>query len=183
MYTLNNKKLLRQLAQESIEYGLNHHCALSVDLTAMPAELSEIRASFVTLEEAGQLRGCIGTLEARQALAIDIAKNSYAAAFSDPRFPPVSRHEVDKLSIHISILNPAEQLNIQSESDLIQQLQPEIDGLIIEDDFHRATFLPSVWQSLPEAEKFVRHLKAKAGFKQDYWSKDIRAYRYSTESF
>lgn len=183
MYTLNNKKILRQLAKESIEYGLNHHCALSVDLMTMPAELSEIRASFVTLEEDGQLRGCIGTLEARRPLADDIAKNSYAAAFSDPRFPPVSCHEIESLAIHISILNPAEQLDIQSESSLIQQLQPEIDGLIIEDDFHRATFLPSVWQSLPEAEKFVQHLKAKAGFKQDYWSEDIRAYRYSTESF
>jgi len=182
---LSNKyrQLLKQLARESIEYGLANQRALVVDLSTMPEAFSEQRATFVTLEKNNQLRGCIGMLEAQRALAEDVVFNSYAAAFSDSRFPPVEYHELANLSIHISILTPAEQIKIQSELDLIKQLQAGIDGLIIEDNTHRATFLPSVWQSLPRAEDFVRHLKVKAGFKDDYWSKDIRAYRYSTESF
>lgn len=178
-----HRQLLKQLANDSIEYGLAHQRPLYVDLLTMPKELSELRATFVTLEINNQLRGCIGMLEAQRPLAEDVANNSYAAAFSDPRFPAIKDHELSNLSIHISILSPAVQLNIQSETDLIKQLRPDIDGLIIEDNAHRATFLPSVWQSLPHTEDFVHHLKIKAGFKVDYWSKDIRAYRYSSESF
>jgi uncharacterized protein len=177
------RQLLKHLAKDSIEYGLFNQRSLLVDLSTMPEVLTEHRATFVTLEINNQLRGCIGMLEAQRPLAEDVAANSYAAAFSDPRFPPVEDHELAKLSIHISILSPAVQLNIQSETDLIKQLQPDIDGLIIEDNSHRATFLPSVWQSLPVAEDFVHHLKIKAGFKANYWSKTIHAYRYSTESF
>ena len=168
---------------DSIEYGLANRRPLLVDLATMPDELTEHRATFVTLEINNQLRGCIGMLEAQRPLAEDVAFNSYAAAFSDSRFPPIQNDELDNLSIHISILKPAVELNIQSETELIKQLKPDIDGLIIEDNSHHATFLPSVWKSLPRAEDFVHHLKIKAGFDVDYWSKDIRAYRYSTESF
>lgn len=183
MLSDNHKKLLKQIATDSIEYGLTHQRPLLVDLLTMPDELTEHRATFVTLEINNQLRGCIGTLEVQRPLAEDVAFNSYAAAFSDSRFPSINNDELIKLSIHISILKPAVELNIQSETDLIKQLKPDIDGLIIEDNSHRATFLPSVWQSLPHAEDFVHHLKIKAGFDADYWSKNIRAYRYSTESF
>jgi uncharacterized protein len=183
MLSDNHKKLLKQLAMDSIEYGLTNRRPLRVDSSTMPDELTEHRATFVTLEINNQLRGCIGTLEVQRPLAEDVAFNSYAAAFSDSRFPSINNDELIKLSIHISILKPAVELNIQSETDLIKQLKPDIDGLIIEDNSHRATFLPSVWQSLPHAEDFVHHLKIKAGFDADYWSKNIRAYRYSTESF
>jgi AmmeMemoRadiSam system protein A len=183
MLSNNNRQLLKQLAKESIKYGFANQQPLVIDLSTMPDELSEQRATFVTLEKNNRLRGCIGMLEAQRALAEDVAINSYAAAFSDARFPPVEYYELANLAIQISILNPAEQIKIQSERDLIKQLQPGNDGLIIEDNAHRATFLPSVWQSLPNAEDFVHHLKVKAGFKDGYWSQDIRAYRYSTESF
>ncbi len=183
MLTTHHKKKLKQIAKDSIEFGLNHHRPLAIDLAKMPDELSTVRATFVTLEKNEQLRGCIGMLTARRPLAEDVADNSYAAAYSDTRFPPVDRHEINQLSIHISILNPAEQLNVKSETDLIQLLRPGIDGLIIKDKLHRATFLPSVWQSLPQVEDFVRQLKVKAGFDANYWSKDMCAYRYTTDSF
>jgi uncharacterized protein len=183
MLSGKHRQLLKKLAKDSIEYGLTNQRPFFVDLSTMPEELIEYRATFVTLEINNQLRGCIGMLEAQRALAEDVVANSYAAAFSDSRFPAVKNDELANISIHISILNPAVQLNIQSETDLITQLQADIDGLIIEDNSHRATFLPSVWQSLPHAKDFVHHLKIKAGFDADYWSKNIRAYRYSTESF
>jgi uncharacterized protein len=183
MLSDKHRQLLKKLAKDSIEYGLTNQRPFFVDLSTMPEELIEYRATFVTLEINNQLRGCIGMLEAQRALAEDVVANSYAAAFSDSRFPAVKNDELANISIHISILNPAVQLNIQSETDLITQLQADIDGLIIEDNSHRATFLPSVWQSLPRAKDFVHHLKIKAGFDADYWSKNIRAYRYSTESF
>lgn len=179
----DHRAQLKRIAKEAIDYGLEHQQALIVDLPTMPEALIATRATFVTLEENEQLRGCIGMLEARRPLAQDVASNSYAAAFTDPRFPPVSRSESENITIHISILNPSELLSIESETELIQILRPNIDGIILEDDNHRATFLPSVWQSLPKPTSFIQHLKSKAGFAADYWSKDIRAYRYTTESF
>ena len=183
MLNKENRNRLKQLARASIEFGIKHRQPIDVDLEHITSELSVIRATFVTLEKQHQLRGCIGTLEARRPLALDVAENSFAAAYSDTRFQPVARNEIKQLSIHISILNPAEQLVFNSEPDLIQLLRPEIDGLIIKDKSHQATFLPSVWQSLPRPEEFIRHLKVKAGFNANYWSKDMCAYRYTTDSF
>jgi len=183
MLNKEHRSILKQLARESIEYGIKHHQPSDVDLENIASELSIIRATFVTLEKQHQLRGCIGTLEARRPLALDVAANSYAAAFSDSRFPRVEKGELEQLDMHISILSPAHELIISSEPDLIAQLQVGVDGLIIEDNIHRATFLPTVWQSLPRPEEFVHHLKIKAGFNAGYWSKDIRAFRYNTESF
>jgi len=183
MLSNNHKIILKELAKASIEYGLKNGNPLPIDLATMPSELTEQRASFVTLEKQGQLRGCIGMLEACRPLAEDIAKNSYAAAFSDPRFPPLKQSELNELSIHISILSPPESIPCQSETDLIQQLQPGIDGLILDDGYHRATFLPSVWESLPKEIDFIHHLKMKAGLAENDWSDDLQAYRYTTEIF
>jgi len=183
MLNKENRNRLKQLARASIEFGIKHRQPIDVDLEHITSELSVIRATFVTLEKQHQLRGCIGTLEARRPLALDVAENSFAAAFSDSRFPPVEKAELEDLDIHISILSPAHELTISSESDLIGQLHVGVDGLILEDNIHRATFLPTVWQSLSKPEEFVHHLKIKAGFDAEYWSKDIRAFRYNTESF
>ena len=183
MLSDHQKSSLKQIAKDSIEYGLAHHRPLGIDLTTLSTALTTVRATFVTLEKNEQLRGCIGMLTAHRPLAEDVAYNSYAAAYSDTRFPPVDSHEINQLSIHISILNPAEELDFKSETELIQLLRPGIDGLIIEDKSRRATFLPSVWQSLPQAEDFIRHLKIKAGFDAKYWSNNICAYRYTTDSF
>lgn len=183
MLSNNHRQILKDLAKTSIKHGLKYGRPLQIDLTTMADELTEQQASFVTLEKQGQLRGCIGMLEACRPLAEDIAKNSFAAAFSDPRFPPLNESELDDICIHLSILSPAEIIPCQSEAELIQQLQPDIDGLILDDGLHRATFLPSVWESLPKPTDFIHHLKMKAKLPSSGWSQDLRAYRYTTESF
>lgn len=175
--------LLRQIALEAVEYGLKHGKHLPIETSRYPTPLQNTGASFVTLKMAGQLRGCIGSLEAYQPLVNDVAHNAYAAAFSDPRFQPVSNSELEKLEFHISVLTPALAMVFDSEQDLLKQIRPGVDGLVLEDGQHRGTFLPAVWESLPDAESFLRHLKQKAGLPQDYWSESIKVSRYTTESF
>lgn len=200
-----HQQRLLELAKSSIQHGLQKGQPLKINLDDYPEELTERRATFVTLEINHQLRGCIGMLEAVRPLAEDIAENAYLAAFKDPRFPPLEANELDKLEIHLSILTPAEPVSFSSEQDLISQLQPGIDGLILEEPEiynvanngeqlppridglilekgrRRGTFLPSVWEQLPEPEQFLQHLKLKAGLPPDYWSENIRIYRYRTE--
>ena len=171
------------LARESIAHGLKTGKPLKIKLADYPPEFSEPRASFVTLERRQQLRGCIGMLEAVRPLAEDVAENAFAAAFSDRRFPPLAADELNDLDLHISILSPAVAIAFNSEQDLLSQLQPAIDGLILADGMHRATFLPAVWEALPSPSQFLRHLKLKAGLPADYWSDSIKFYRYSTETF
>jgi AmmeMemoRadiSam system protein A len=175
------RKILLDWAKASIEYGLETGRPISPDLSQFPEKFSERRATFVTLEKHKQLRGCIGTLEAIRPLLEDITQNAFAAAFNDPRFLPVQRNELDDLAIHISVLSPAKPMTFTSEQDLITQLHPGIDGLIIEDKGRRGTFLPSVWESLPKPEDFLSHLKLKAGLPENYWSNTIKIYRYTTE--
>lgn len=183
MLTDSHRLFLKELAKKSISYGLKHGRPLPIDNSALAEQLTVPRATFVTLQKHGQLRGCIGMLEAIRPLAEDIAYNSYAAAFSDPRFPSVSEDELADLSIHISILSPAERIHCQSEAELLVLLRPNVDGLILDNGIHHATFLPSVWESLSDPTDFVRNLKMKAGLKEYYWSPELRAYRYTTDSF
>jgi len=183
MYNDEQRDALLAIARDCIEHGLAHGEPLEVDLAGLPDPLCEARASFVTLEKDGQLRGCIGTLEARRPLAEDIAQNAYAAAFRDPRFAPVTPEEWPTIDLQISILSPPEAMRVTSEEDLLDQLRPGIDGLILEEGHARATFLPSVWAHTPDPRNFLRHLKHKAGLPPHYWSDSIRAYRYTTESF
>jgi len=176
-----HRQLLLRVALSSIQHGLQTGKPLAVNLIEYPAELTEQRATFVTLQKNGQLRGCIGMLEAVRPLVQDIAENAFSAAFRDPRFPPLEVDELEGLEIHLSLLTPAEPMIFSSEQDLLLQLQPGIDGLILEEGYRRGTFLPSVWESLPEPRQFLRHLKQKAGLPAGYWSENIRIYRYRTE--
>ena len=178
-----DRTTLLGVARESIRQGLTEGHPLAVDVKDYSSVLRQQRASFVTLNLNGQLRGCIGHLEACQALVQDITENAFAAAFRDPRFPPLSAEEFPRLQVHISVLSPAEPMTFTSEADLIAQLRPGVDGLILEDGAARGTFLPSVWDSLPNPEDFLRHLKNKAGLPSRHWSPDLRIYRYRTESF
>ncbi len=180
-YNEQERKILLDWAKASIEYGLETGRPISPDLSQFPEKFSEPRATFVTLEKHNQLRGCIGTLEAIRPLLEDVTQNAFSAAFNDPRFPPVQQNELDDLAIHISILSPAKPVSFTLEQDLIAQLRPGIDGLIIEDKGRRGTFLPSVWESLPNPEDFLAHLKLKAGLPESYWSDSIKIYRYTTE--
>ena len=176
-----NKRSLLDLAYRSIETGLKTGHPLNINLRDYSAELSQQRATFVTLEKNKQLRGCMGVLEAALPLAEDISENAFSAAFRDPRFPPLQHSELAGLEIHLSILSPSEEMIFTSEEDLITQIRPNIDGLILESGSRRGTFLPSVWQSIPLPVQFVQHLKQKAGLAKNYWSDQIKVYRYTTE--
>lgn len=170
-----------EIARTSIMHGLDHGTASTIDLSGMPPQLQEFGACFVTLEIDNQLRGCIGSLEAYQPLAEDLAKNSFAAAFQDPRFPSLSIDEFAKTAVKISLLTPPSPMNFNSEDDLISQIRPGVDGLILSDGGYRGTFLPSVWEQLPSPELFLQHLKRKAGLPANYWSDTMQIERYQTE--
>ena len=183
--TLNQdqRRILLDIAGHSIQEGMEKGAALSVDPADYAAELQASRACFVTLNKQGRLRGCIGHLQAIQPLVTDVADNAFAAAFRDPRFPPLQQPEYPELEIHISVLSPPEPMQFDSQQDLLQQIRPGIDGLILKDGSFRGTFLPSVWESLPKAVDFLNQLKLKAGLPTDHWSDTVVVSRYTTESF
>ena len=180
--TSHEGRLLLDVARTSIRVGVFGEGPLVPDPERFPARLREPGAAFVTLELGGDLRGCIGSLEPRRSLVEDVAANAHGAAFRDPRFPPVNLEEEPFLSIHLSILGPQVRLPVRSEQELLQELVPGLDGLVVDaGGFRRATFLPQVWEQLPEPVAFLAHLKKKAGLTPDYWAEDLRFYRYRME--
>ena len=183
MYNDDERKQLLKLAEAPIRYGLDHQRLLPVTLTDYPEALRQPAACFVTLQRHGELRGCIGSIAARHPLVTDVVHNAWAAAFTDPRFPPLTAGELHELELHISVLTSPQPMCFSSESDLISQLKPGVDGLIIEDQGCRGTFLPSVWESLPKPADFLCHLKMKAGLPPNYWSNTLQVSCYQTESF
>lgn len=180
-YTDSERQQLLQIAQDSIRHGLETGKPLVVKLEGLSADLQAERATFVTLHKNGQLRGCIGTLAACLPLAQDVAQRAYAAAFDDQRFPPVRADELGRLEISISILTPPEPMQFASEAELLEQIQPQVDGLVLQAGYHKGVFLPSVWESLPDKREFLRQLKRKAGLPGDYWSEEVRVSRFRTE--
>jgi uncharacterized protein len=180
--TPDDRHTLHRLAKQAIASGVNQGAPLTVDIQQFSPALRTPRATFVTLTLNGRLRGCVGTLEAMRPLADDVARNAYAAAFSDHRFDPVSAQELPHLEIHISLLSPPQPMQVQSEADLLRQLRPGIDGLILEEGRRRGTFLPSVWEGISDPREFVDHLRIKAGLPAGYWSDTLRVSRYTTES-
>lgn len=146
------------------------------------SEILQIRApSFITLQKQGELRGCMGSLQTHELLAENVSANAYRAAFEDPRFPKVRAEELSEISVSISILSPLAPLRFSSEAELLAMLRPGIDGLVLVYPGHQATFLPVVWESLPQKEAFLAHLKLKMGLAATFWSPEIRAYRYTAE--
>lgn len=136
-------------------------------------------ATFVTLTQDGDLRGCIGTLEAHRPLVEDVKANALAAAFHDPRFPPLQAAELAYTRVEVSLLSPAETMHFTSEQDALDQLRPEVDGVIFEYGYYRSTFLPQVWEQLPDPQTFMAQLKRKAGLPYDFWSEAVRLSRYT----
>jgi len=177
---IDNNKNLIEIARSSIEYGLTHHQPIKIQLNEFAPSLREEAATFVTLNMNNELRGCIGQLTASRPLAVDVAMNAYAAAFQDPRFPPLKKEELPLITISISLLSKPEPLVINSEAELLTLLRPGIDGLIIEKDQRRGTFLPSVWAQLPAPKAFLRQLKLKAGINENDSASDIVYFRYTT---
>lgn len=141
-------------------------------------------ATFVTLHDAeGELRGCIGRLEACRPLGEDVSANAYAAAFQDPRFVPLRAQEWPGIRIEVSLLDAPEPLGVHSEAEALARLRPGVDGVIFEWQSHRATFLPQVWEQLPDPAAFMSALKRKAGLAPDFWADDVRLSRYQVRSF
>ncbi|MBK7565690.1 MAG: AmmeMemoRadiSam system protein A [Propionivibrio sp.] len=140
-------------------------------------------ATFVTLTQEGQLRGCIGSLEAHRPLAADVAENAVAAAFRDPRFPPLSEDELARTRVEVSLLEPSEALTFADEDDALARLRPGVDGLILKHGSRRATFLPQVWESLPDRRRFLEQLKLKAGLPADFWDGQITLARYGVQKW
>jgi AmmeMemoRadiSam system protein A len=157
------------------------------DIAARPEPghpaLAQLGATFVTLTQAGQLRGCIGSLEAWRPLDADVRANAKAAAFRDPRFASLTRDELDRTRVEVSLLTPPVPFEFTDEADAIARMRPGIDGMILECHGRRGTFLPQVWESLPDPRQFFAHLKQKAGFAADFWSPDIRLYRYEVQKW
>jgi hypothetical protein len=155
----------------------------------IPPELENLSnltgASFITLTKQGKLRGCIGSIQASKSLIRDIADNAYKAAFKDPRFTPLTLTEIHsgKIELTISILGSQTQIYFSTESELIEQLKSGVDGVILsEGTKNRSTFLPSVWEQIPNPKIFIGALKRKAGLSEDYWSEKIKVWRFSASS-
>lgn len=172
---------LLTLARASLAYGVAHGHPPVITRDVPDPSLLAPRATFVTLERHGRLRGCIGRIEAVQPLVDDVNEHATAAAIHDPRFGPVQPHEVPEIVLSISILTPPEPMAVRDETDLLQQLTPGTDGLILREGRRAATFLPSVWEELTDPAAFVQHLKMKAGWPANYWSPGIRVQRYRCE--
>jgi AmmeMemoRadiSam system protein A len=173
-------RTLIALARAAIARRLGEHASAPA---ANAAWLRAPGATFVTLMREGKLRGCIGTLEARRPLAEDVAENAVSAAFSDPRFTPLTRDELGDTEIEVSLLSAAEPLPVDDEAAVLAQLRPGIDGVIFEYGRHRSTFLPQVWEQLAEPAEFMAQLKYKAGLPPDFWSDDVKLARYTVSKW
>jgi AmmeMemoRadiSam system protein A len=182
--SVKEREYLLSLAREAIDRVAQGKDAPKIDVDAVPEGLRRAGASFVTLNKEGRLRGCVGSLEARRPLVLDVQQNGIGAAFRDPRFPPVRPEEVDDLDIEISVLSLPERVDYDGPEDLLGKLRPGIDGVVIERGWHRATFLPQVWEKLPDKRDFMRRLCLKAGLPPDaYGSGDLHVYTYQVEKF
>lgn len=165
------------LAKASIDHGLKTGKPLEPP-TQGPDLLFAPGAVFVTLKAKGELRGCIGSVSAWRDLGADIVDNAYKAAFNDPRFAPLTPPEWPGVTLSVTVLTPTQPMTIKDEADLIAQLRPGMDGLVIEDGPRRALFIPSVWETLPTPHAFLAHLKAKAGLAPTHWSATFKAWRF-----
>jgi AmmeMemoRadiSam system protein A len=179
----DGRRRLLDLAWSSIHRGFEDGAPIHVDPADYPHALRAPGACFVTLHRLGSLRGCIGHLTACQPLVSDVAENAFAAAFRDPRFEPLQPGELEGLSLDISVLTAPEPMRFRDEADLIAQIRPGLDGLILEDGWARGTFLPAVWESVPEPRRFLAELKRKAGLPGSHWSERLKISRYRTETF
>jgi hypothetical protein len=181
---MEEKNLLLRIARQAIVQAVLGQSKSSVEPESLPARLMEPGASFVTITKFGELRGCIGTLEPYLPLVEDVREHAIAAALEDYRFPPVTADELNDLHIEISLLTIPVPIEYETPEDLLKKLRPGVDGVVIKDGFHRATFLPQVWQKIPKPAEFLAHLCMKMGAPPDLWKrKKIRVEVYQVEEF
>lgn len=176
---MHRGRTLLAIARATIgrQLGLSMTAREDADFLAAPG------ATFVTLQLDGQLRGCIGSLSPHRSLLDDVCKNARSAAFLDPRFTPLSLREFGRVTVEVSELSPQTPIAFRDEADLLTQLRPGIDGLVLEVDGHRGTFLPQVWESLPSPADFLAHLKRKAGLRPDHPLTGARVARYTVDKW
>ncbi len=170
---------LLKLARTEIASKLGHPGVVSTQSDW----LAEPGATFVTLTRQGELRGCIGTLEAHRPLGVDVRENAVAAAFRDPRFMPLSHNEFDEIRVEVSLLSPTEPLAVADEAAALAALRPHVDGVVFEYGHYRSTFLPQVWEQLPKPAEFLAHLKRKAGLPADFWAEQVKLSRYTVSKW
>jgi uncharacterized protein len=185
-FTKLNQKLKQELldiAEQALYYGLESGRYITLTHGDHSPELRLHGASFVTLYSSRQLRGCIGSLKPARPLLEDVAHNAYAAAFRDPRFDPLTAVEFHGIQIEISILSPLQAISFADERDLLGQLRPNTDGLMIQSGTRKATFLPKVWESFPRKQDFLAQLKSKAGLGADCRADSVNCYRYTADTF
>jgi AmmeMemoRadiSam system protein A len=186
-------KVLLQIARASIAEALGIK-STATDDTDKDADwkqadweqagwLQQPGACFVTLMQGDQLRGCIGTLEAHRSLLDDVTANARAAALKDTRFSPLSRDEFDETQIEVSLLSAMQPLDFSSEQDALDQLRPGIDGMVFEYGYQRSTFLPQVWEQLPDSRDFMARLKQKAGLPANFWADGVKLFRYTVSKY
>lgn len=184
LLTAEEKQILLRLAREAIQEALGDAPVSPLALETLPPRLQAKGAAFVTLTLDGQLRGCIGSLHAHRPLAEDVQRHAVDAAFDDPRFPPLTDLEFPHLRIEISVLSEPQPLHYTDPQDLLRKLRPGIDGVVLERGWNRATFLPQVWEQLPDPATFLGHLCQKAGLPTNAWQwPDVRISVYQVEKF
>ncbi len=182
--TEEEKQTLLQLARQALEKGVKGESLDPLDLESLTPCLKETGASFVTLTINGDLRGCIGALEAYQPLAQDVREHAVAAALEDPRFPPVQPAELGSIQIEVSRLTSPVKLEYKDAEDLLGKLRPHEDGVILRDEWRRATFLPQVWEKLPDKSDFLSNLCYKMGASPNLWrQRHLEVQLYQVEEF
>ena len=177
------RAFLLELARQVIALGVRNGSAPTIQVNNVPPPLRSTRAAFVTVTLDGKLRGCIGSVQPQRALVDDVATNAYKAAFEDKRFAPLTPAELPKIGVSVSVLSCQAPIVMESEADLLAQLRPRVDGLVIRDEKLKkgALFLPHVWEGIAKPENFLRRLKEKAGLPADHWSPDFKAWRFIAE--
>ena len=182
--TDGEKQTLLQIARAAIENAVKRKNPLPLSEDAQTQTLRENGASFVTLTIAGDLRGCIGAIEAYQPLAEDVREHAVSAAMEDPRFPPLREAELDRIHIEVSRLTAPQELEYTDADDLLKKLRPHLDGVILKHGFRRATFLPQVWEKIPDPVEFLEQLCYKMGERGNLWrNTKLQVFTYQVEEF
>jgi len=182
--TLEEQQTLLRMAREAMEHSVRGKKLPSLDYSTLSSHLREQGASFVTLTIRGQLRGCIGAIEAYQPLAEDVREHAIAAALEDPRFPPVREDELSRIQVEVSRLTRPIQLEYKDAEDLLAKIRPHVDGVILKDEYRRATFLPQVWEKIPNPVEFMNNLCYKMGVNENHWrNKHLDVFTYQVEEF
>lgn len=182
--TLQERTTLLRLARQALEYGVRGEKIPALDGSTLTPKLREHGASFVTLSVRGQLRGCIGALDPYQSLAEDVREHAVAAALDDPRFPAVSERELNGIQIEVSRLTRPVPLDYTDANDLLSKLRPHVDGVILRDPQRRATFLPQVWEKIPDPADFLGNLCYKMGLPPEAWRRQhLDVFTYQVEEF